>query len=241
MSESTYQAAKRYLKYGISVTAGNGKVPAFSPVPYRTRYATDNEIRDWFLKNDHTIMLVCGRLSDLTVLDADSVAAEAFIAEHAWTSQIAQTPSGGKHYYFRFADVRNHVNVNGIQMDVRSEGGLVVAPPSAGYRWIMKGARGTLLDVLPQPKVAAKYEPPDLPDGALIERTRNYLAKLPPAISGSNGHNACFRAACVVAERLGHLSIEQMIHVMQEWNSRCEPEWSRKELEHKLADALRRR
>ncbi|MBB02108.1 MAG: hypothetical protein CMJ47_05625 [Planctomyces sp.] len=240
MSKTTYAAAKQFLECGISVTAGNGKVPAFSPIPYRSRYATDTELRDWFLRYDYTLMLVCGHLSDLTVLDADSVTAETFIAEHAWTSQIAQTPSGGKHYYFRFADVRNHVNVNGIRMDVRSEGGVVVAPPSAGYRWIMKGARGTLLDVLPQPKPVKRYQAPELPDDALIDRTINYLAKLPPAIAGQGGHRICYRAACVVVDRIGHLTIEQMIHVMQEWNSRCEPEWSHKELEHKLNDALRR-
>lgn len=235
-----YDSARQLVDEGFSLIAGNGKVPAFSPLPYRERYPTDEELKEWFTDTRHSIMLVCGRLSDLTVLDADSVEAEDFIAHNANTGQIVQTPSGGKHYYFRFEDVKNHVNVNGIKMDVRSEGGLVVAPPSEGYRWIMKGTRGAILNLLPEPEPPKIYVPPDLPDDKLIQRTVNYLAKLPPAISGSGGHNACFRAACIVAERLGHLSIEQMIHVMQEWNSRCEPEWSYKELEHKLNDALRR-
>ena len=33
-------------------------------------------------------------------------------------------------------------------------------------------------------------------EAAVIKRARKYVAKLPPSVSGSGGHNAAFHAAC---------------------------------------------
>ena len=66
-------------------------------------------------------------------------------------------------------------------------------------------------------------------------RARAYLANLPPAISGQGGHNATFRAACWLV-RLGLSEVESMI-LLREFNQRCQPPWTEKELEHKLRDA----
>jgi putative DNA primase/helicase len=53
---------------------------------------------------------------------------------------VAQTGSGGYHYWFRMpnADVRNSASSIGPGIDVRANGGYVVAPPSlhkSGYRY----------------------------------------------------------------------------------------------------------
>ena len=62
-----------------------------------------------------------------------------------------------------------------------------------------------------------------------------YLAKLPAAISGSGGHNATMRAACECVRF--ELSDDEAMQALAEFNQRCEPPWSERELAHKLADA----
>lgn len=71
----------------------------------------------------------------------------------------------------------------------------------------------------------------------VIEKCRKYVAKMPPAISGQNGHNQTFYVACVIFCRFG-LSAEEGFPIFLEYNKRCLPEWSEKELQHKMDDAL---
>jgi len=70
-----------------------------------------------------------------------------------------------------------------------------------------------------------------------IDRARAYLTKLPPAIAGSGGHAATFKAACVAVE-FG-LKESDAWELLCEWNmTHCQPQWNENELRHKLADAL---
>jgi hypothetical protein len=78
-----------------------------------------------------------------------------------------------------------------------------------------------------------------LPKGSreeIIERAKAYAAKEPIAISGQNGHGRCFHVACQLVIGFG-LSEEEAFQAIQDWNARCEPPWSEKELRHKLKDA----
>ena len=71
-----------------------------------------------------------------------------------------------------------------------------------------------------------------------MDRARKYLAKMPPAVSGSSGHNATFHAACILV--LGFsLTNDQALQVLAEWNQSCQPPWSERELEHKVASAFK--
>lgn len=74
--------------------------------------------------------------------------------------------------------------------------------------------------------------------GAVLERARAYLSKIPPAISGSGGHNATFYAACVLVCGFT-LDREQAMGLLQEWNQSCQPPWSERELQHKVDDAFK--
>lgn len=72
-----------------------------------------------------------------------------------------------------------------------------------------------------------------------VDRARNYLARIPSAVSGSGGHAATYRAACRVRE-FG-LSWDEALSLLAEWNeTHCQPKWTDSELEHKLADAFRK-
>ena len=69
-----------------------------------------------------------------------------------------------------------------------------------------------------------------------IERARRYLAKLPPAISGSGGRAATFQAA-LVPHGFG-ITGEPAMRLFKEWNStHCTPMWAEKDLQKKLAEA----
>lgn len=70
------------------------------------------------------------------------------------------------------------------------------------------------------------------------EVARNYVNKMPPAVSGRGGHNATYAAACKCVE-FG-LEESEAWEVMREFNARCSPQWTEKELGHKIADAYRR-
>ena len=70
----------------------------------------------------------------------------------------------------------------------------------------------------------------------VIDRARAYVAAMPTAISGQDGHKATFSVA--VALRHGFsLSESQAWELLLEYNSRCSPPWNFPELRHKLASA----
>lgn len=68
------------------------------------------------------------------------------------------------------------------------------------------------------------------------ERARDYLARVPGAISGQAGHDATFHAACVLVNGFA-LSAGEALPLLMEWNASCQPPWSEAELRHKLASA----
>jgi hypothetical protein len=71
------------------------------------------------------------------------------------------------------------------------------------------------------------------------DRARVYIAKLPHAISGNGGHAATLLAACRLVE-FG-LTWPDAWRLLVEWNkTHCEPQWSERELTHKLKDAFQR-
>lgn len=70
-----------------------------------------------------------------------------------------------------------------------------------------------------------------------VERAIAYLAKCPPSIAGSGGHDACFKAAkaLVVGFDLG---VEKSLDLLRShFNPGCQPPWSEKELRHKVTSA----
>lgn len=70
------------------------------------------------------------------------------------------------------------------------------------------------------------------------ERASKYLAKMDPSISGQKGHDKLFKAACVLVKGFG-LDEESAMHLLEnEFNPRCQPEWTEREIRHKVKDAL---
>jgi hypothetical protein len=76
------------------------------------------------------------------------------------------------------------------------------------------------------------------PSADVIERARRYLAALPPAVAGQHGDTATFRACCRLARGF-LLSDADALALLREWNARCEPPWTERELADKIARARR--
>jgi hypothetical protein len=72
----------------------------------------------------------------------------------------------------------------------------------------------------------------------VIERARQYIAAVPPAISGQHGDVHTFRVCCRVVRGFA-LADDDALDVLRDWNSRCEPPWSDRELIDKLSRARR--
>jgi hypothetical protein len=91
---------------------------------------------------------------------------------------------------------------------------------------------------------ADEYDPTDLdaetPDVSvtlfMAYRIDRYLDELPASVSGQGGHDACYRAACVLVWGFALGEADALKFVMR-FNSRCNPKWSERELRHKLREA----
>ena len=68
------------------------------------------------------------------------------------------------------------------------------------------------------------------------ERARRWVAKMPAAVSGQNGHAATFHVACVLVQGFG-LAVQEALPILSEYNARCMPPWNERELLHKLDGA----
>ena len=138
------EAALEYNKRNLSVIpVGQDKVPLISWREYQERIASQEEIKEWWKKYPKAnVGIVTGEISNLTVLDCDSQIAHELVQQiYKGKTPLVKTPRG-YHYYFQFAkDTRNTVRIQNMDLDLRSSGGYVVAPPSINgsgnaYRFI---------------------------------------------------------------------------------------------------------
>ena len=72
----------------------------------------------------------------------------------------------------------------------------------------------------------------------ILERARKYVDSCPAAMSGSGGHAATFRVACALVHGFA-LNEGDALSVMMDFNQRCAPKWSERELRYKLNSAGR--
>jgi hypothetical protein len=72
--------------------------------------------------------------------------------------------------------------------------------------------------------------------GDVIDRARRYLAALPPAIAGQHGDLHTFKVCCRVVRGFA-LTDAEAFPLLVEWNARCHPPWSERDLQDKLRRA----
>jgi hypothetical protein len=240
-----------------------GKHPRFGD--WVKRATTDADAikgwwRTWPAAN---VGLVTGARSGFFVLDIDpdhggEVSLATLLAEHGALpiTVEALTGSGGRHILFRYPGqhVPNSTSKLGAGLDVRGDGGQIVAAPSlhrsgGTYEWQQDCGPGTpladapawLLALLleqPKPATVAAPVPRSQPIDQARRRASAYLARIPGATSGEGGHGQTWKAALAIVRGFRLSEGEAFDLLWSEYNPRCSPAWSEREVRHKITEAL---
>jgi len=165
--------AELYLGKGLSIIPlkPRSKEPLIPWKEYQERLPTAKEIEKWFSENEANVAIVCGSISgNLIVVDFDSEekfkefyskidVEEPWLRDKLLNTWIVETGKG-RHVYFRISCGREEFEklfrtrvrfAEGV--DVKAEGGYVVAPPSIHpsgkeYRFIQGPANGFEIETL---------------------------------------------------------------------------------------------
>jgi len=163
---------------------------------------TDSEqIGEWWTRwPDANVGIATGRGSDLVVVDVDPRhgGTLASLGELPRTARV-RTGGGGWHLYFRYPqgeDVRNSSNKVAPGIDVRGEGGYVVAPGSLHesgrrYEWEVETEIADIPQLMTSKKRAEKATVPAVVRGGWLERA---VARVVDEGEGRN--DAGFWLAC---------------------------------------------
>jgi hypothetical protein len=155
--------AQKYLNAGFSIIplAPNSKRPALeSWSEFQQRRPTLDEVAQWWQNgSNYGIAVVCGKVSDIVVLDIDDEekfgVALKTIGEKLPDTPIARTRKGW-HLYFRYPAnriVRRHDRLDDWGAELRGDGCYVVAPPTVidgkRYHWAKRNGRLMALGEVP--------------------------------------------------------------------------------------------
>jgi putative DNA primase/helicase len=230
-----------------------GKVPISSWKRWQTVKPTDDNLVYWF-GNAHirNIGIVTGAVSGVVVIDCDSPPAVKWADTHLPATPWRVRTGKGEHRGYRHPGrpVRNKTRVRtgdpAVQIDVRADGGYVVAPGSVhqnGTRYEWMGSRPDSIGQLPMFDPAWLDTSPipgsqqaTMARDDILRRARAYLDVTPSAIEGQGGDVHTFKVCCRLVRGFC-LSDSDALLALGEWNARCLPPWSEQELEAKIAGA----
>lgn len=198
------------------------------------------------------IGLVCGRVSGLVVVDFDGAVADpvSFLDENGLPSScpIAQTGGGGFHCYFSHpgGNVENGVRVGeieGVKIDIRGDGGYVVAPPSRHgsgrrYVWVQEGEVGRPAPIFPDIYRRLRQDAPaPTSTRELIDTAASDL--FAPAPQGQRNHAAARLAGYLL--KVTREDADAAWHLLRLWNERNLPPLDERELQHTFTSVVRTR
>lgn len=215
-------------------------------------------LRDWFAADRHNLGVVCGA-SDICVIDIDprNKGAETFAALTAELGPLPGTVSadsggGGEHYVFR-RPPGELLSKLGPGVDLLHGARQFLVEPSLHasgnpYRWKPGRAPDEVkIAQLPdawirkaqRPAVVRTWTAPVVSTDQRVRRASAYLAKLPGAVSGDGGHTATFNAVATIMFGFDLDAATTYQLIAHEYNPRCDPPWSERELKHKIDSAAK--
>ena len=259
MPSSLLDAALSYAEQGWPVfpCKDQGKTPR-TPRGFHDATTDAAMVRSWWTRwPEANIGIPTGAVSGFVVIDIDTgddkqgdASYAELTAEHGTPATIeAKTGTGGRHLLFKCPDppIKNTASALAKHIDTRGDGGYIIAAPSVHpsggrYEWVHGPEHRQLAD-LPEWLTPVKKKPKQATpaktqySGDAYRRASAYLAKMPPSVSGSGGHSAAFAAAVALVHgfRLPPHIARSLFAT--EFNPRCEPVWSDKEIDHKIKQA----
>lgn len=72
---------------------------------------------------------------------------------------------------------------------------------------------------------------------SVVDRASRYVSHMDASIAGSGGHNALWAATLALVKGFALPTAEAGAILLSEFNPRCQPAWSKREIEHKLDNA----
>lgn len=244
-------AATSYLKAGLHPIPcrPRDKRPMIDWLPYQTQQPTRAEIDEWWRRYPSAnIALVVGR--GIMVVDLDGAGAPALLEEAGIVlpedAPRVKTGNGQHVYLAPSAELRNRAAVfsakggDKAQVDIRADGGYVLAPPSihpngSRYEWI------TSLE-FPLPAVPEKLlvvlrerKQPDDQQGALTGPGWVSTA-LRGAPEGARDDMAARLAGYFITKGLPN---DVVLEIMAGFASRCDPPLPMRDI-HRIVSSIRR-
>jgi hypothetical protein len=202
--------------------------------------------RDFERWPEANVGIVTGPKSGIFVVECDTVeghdvdgiaSLEMIVAKHGTLPDtlMAESPSGSLHHYFKYPDgmrITNSASKIAPGIDVRGDGGMVVAPPSVkpgvgSYRWMNDNAitdAPEWLITLCQEEPAKRSQEPEQSQTAEHAEVAAALAVIP-----SDDENIWFEVGCALHSALGDSGRSLFI----EWSAKsekyevgeCEQKW----------------
>jgi hypothetical protein len=216
------------------MATGHAKSPAsirvFSNWPERA--TTDpQEITQWFAGSASNVGIATGGGSGIFVLDVDvkdggGKSLADLISEHGPLPDTLQvtTGGGGSHYYFRHpgGQVKNGVSIR-PGLDIRGDGGQVVAPPSlhvSGRRYEWDGVAGLNSSIAPAPEwlLALMFARKPKRNGRGKSKVVSIELQIP-----AGARNATLASLAGVARRRGSSVDAITAYLLAENAERCKP------------------
>jgi hypothetical protein len=224
---NTHEAALFYagLGYPVFPCRINDKRPATDHGCHDATTDVEQINRWWTANPDLNVAIAT---DGLVVVDIDGADNQWPGEEHSMelaSVPTAKTPSGGSHRYFRQPDgksYKNSVKKLADDVDTRSNGGYVLAPPSqidgSSYAWV----DGCELDAGPEDlKEAPSWICDKLDEADSKTKTLQVEVKEQPIPQGQRDHTL-FKMACA-HRRIGHTEKEIFASLMVVNADRCQP------------------
>lgn len=235
----------RYQRLDLSIIplVHKEKHPAITWKLYQSERVTESVLLGWVnrSKANYNFGIVTGAISGVIVVDADSPEAVAWVEANLPSTAMRTRTAKGVHYFYRHPGpkVLNGVKLAGMLLDVRGDGGYVVAPGSihpSGFVYQEEGEWGCLnnLPVFDPAWISSEGK-------TLEEQIAEFIRKAAPSIEGMNGSKGLMSFAGKLLRKF-RITHEQAREALETFNrTKADPKWSEEELDRALNSAEARR
>ena len=234
-------AALEYLDQGLSVIpVGTDKRPLIAWKQFQKRQASEDEVYQWFERwPDANIAIVTGSISGIIVVDGDGEIGARWICDNLPRTSlyVATGRENGCHCYYRLPQGLIIQSANGFRpkVDVKAEGGYVVAPPSLHqtgrrYSWVCRDGLDGWKDLF-------ELNLNDFREQAILPKTGNLNLDLSAVTTRAGneslpteegGRNQTL--ASMVGKLVGRVSLDEALILARGWGAQCRPPMGDKEI-----------
>jgi hypothetical protein len=226
-------------------------------LPYKEKHPTRDEIIEWWTAWPKAmIALVCGKISNLCLIDFDTYKQKdknllkimMELIPNDIPGPMAHTPRGGFHRYFMMPDdiVIQNGKSDRLCIDIKGEGGLAFVPPSfngngKGYVWEPgRGFKDTALHPLDIGLYNNIIKSFNTYIGGVENETniRHFSTKFDNFLQEGNRDNDLFHVAnCLIK---GNCEKELASKIIEILARNCDPPFPEREIESKISSAIQR-